>query len=487
MSPLPRLHGRVTLYWAFAASLVFVFLGACLYEIGAVWAWGHNGYNGAAFVQAARNSLRFGVVGQAQYYMGLEPPAPSLLYTHHPMLLHAHLVLNMALAGASEAAARSVPAAYSLLNLLMIFAFGRRFIGRAEGLIAAAIFVITPINLICANMINHEQGGIFWCLAMLYAYLCWYEQPRRRYAAALLGATTLAAQFDWPAYYIAFFMAVHMGYHGLKSFVAQLKRGHRAWPAQWTLLIVFSCVVLTNFFGFFAWIIHTRGSFDDMMHAFSQRSSEPKGYWTQLWVRGQDIHGPHLLALLALWLPWSITRVARGRASSGELALWLFLIAQMIHSTVFKQAGFVHSYWVYYLSPAIAFGGAILLADLWRCLPQRLHTRPAIAWGSASSCSSPARPSPPSSGVGASPAATSPTSPLMTTSTAPSRSCAGSALSLTASLRITSWTRATRPGSSSSSTSTRRTRSARAPASTAHSSPMADAPSSSPIYARPSI
>ena len=69
-----------------------MFFAVCLHGVANVWAWGHNGFNGAAFAQAARNSIRFGVLGQAQYYTGLEPPSPEMMYTHHPMMLHFHLL-----------------------------------------------------------------------------------------------------------------------------------------------------------------------------------------------------------------------------------------------------------------------------------------------------------------------------------------------------------------------------------------------------------
>ena len=72
----------------FLVALVFVgFAAASLYGIGGQWQFGHNGYNGAAFVNAARNSLRFGIIGQAQLYSGFTAPTAEDLYTHHPMMM----------------------------------------------------------------------------------------------------------------------------------------------------------------------------------------------------------------------------------------------------------------------------------------------------------------------------------------------------------------------------------------------------------------
>ncbi len=361
------------LYWGSFGLIVLGFLCACLYEIAGPWRWGHNGYNGAAFMHAARNALRFGIVGQAQYYMGLEPPEPTMLYTHHPLLLHAHLVLNVALGGAREVMGRLVPAAYSMGMLLMIFAMGRRFLGRAEGLVAAAIFALTPLHLICANMINHEQGGIFWALVMLYAYLRWCEAPSAKRAVWTLVATSCAAQFDWPAYYMAFMMALHLGAWGLKGVRVE---GRWRWPKPWTLLLIFSAVVLANFFGFFAWIAHTRGSIDNMVRAFTLRTSEPAHYWEHILAREDALHGDHLVALLLIWMVWSLVRLVRGKARLIELVPWIFAASQAIHSTVFKHAGIIHAYWVYYLGPALALGGAMVLVDAWRLIKGRVPRLP---------------------------------------------------------------------------------------------------------------
>lgn len=56
-----------------AAVLAF-FLAVCLHGIADYWAWGHNGFMGAWFDQAARNTLRFGTLGQAVYHTGIAPP-----------------------------------------------------------------------------------------------------------------------------------------------------------------------------------------------------------------------------------------------------------------------------------------------------------------------------------------------------------------------------------------------------------------------------
>ncbi len=346
------------LYWAAVALVFAAFLAACLHAIANVWQWGHNGFNGAAFSQAARNSLRFDMVAQAQYYFDLAPPAPERFYTHHPMLLHFHLMGSYALFGDHEWAGRLVPALYSFGALVMLFLVTRRFLGHAVALIAIALWALTPINLIFANMINHEQGSLFWCLAFVGAYLAWLDTARTRWLVAACAATTMAVQFDWPGYYIAFFVAVHALSVGLRRVPGLLR-----WRREYTFVVVYSVVVLANFIGFFGWIASVRGDLQEMGHAFLWRAAGFDGYLGLLWMRSQDLHGNLLLVLLALWVAWYAVRLPRGRTRRGELVPLFFLLAQLIHSAVFSSAGAIHAYWVWHLSPALAVGGAVVAVD----------------------------------------------------------------------------------------------------------------------------
>jgi hypothetical protein len=57
-----------------------LFTAASFHGVANYWQWGHDGYNGAAFSQAARNSIRFDVPArageQACKQVTLAPPSP---------------------------------------------------------------------------------------------------------------------------------------------------------------------------------------------------------------------------------------------------------------------------------------------------------------------------------------------------------------------------------------------------------------------------
>lgn len=339
-----------------------------LHGIANDWQWGHNGYNGAAFWNAARNSVRFGMVGQAQYHTALTPPPVDDIYTHHPMLLHAHLIGSYLLLGDAPWVGRLWPALYSIGVVGMLLVVLLRALPRWPALLAATLYATTPLPVVFANMIDHEQGCMFWLLVLLWSWHRWLtEGQRKRDLALMLLAVSLAAQFDWPAYYFAFFLALHMAWRGLQD-GGQLGLRWWQWRRAYTALGAFCVVVLANFVGFFAWIRSLRGGLGEMGSAFAGRSSSPDGYFARLWQRSQDLQGPVMLGLLALWLPLGVLRLVRRQAGFADLVAWLFFAVQLVHSLVFKQAGFIHCYWTYYAGPTLAIGGALVLWQSWRWL-----------------------------------------------------------------------------------------------------------------------
>lgn len=357
---MQRDRARVWIYRLAVAAVFAAFAMGALHRVASPWQWGHNGYNGAAFAQAARNSLRFGIVGQAQYHTGLEKPQSWAIYTHHPLMLHAHLVALFALLGDAEWVGRLVPALYSIFNIVLIFVIARRLGGPAMALLSAVLYALLPINLVFANMIDHEQGGIFWCLLCVYSYILWLRGYRVRHLILALASITAAVQFDWPGYYIAFFIVLHSLVTGIVR-----HRGVLRWRPEYTWVAVFSVVVLANFVGFFTWIQVKQGALGGMHESFVHRTSVPPGYLDWVWMHLMDLYGYRPLALTLAWAILTVVRVARGRSDDLDLVVLLFMLAQLIHSSVFRQAGLYHSYWTIWMGPAVAIGGARFLTWLY--------------------------------------------------------------------------------------------------------------------------
>ena len=321
----------------------------CLQGIAAHWTWGHEGFNGSAFSNAARNSIQHGIVAQAQYHLGDNPPQKHELYTHHPLLIHAHLVTQLLLLGDREAGLRLVPIVYSMGILWLLALWVRARLGETSALLTIVGLLMLPQFTIFSWMINHEQGGIFWGLAFCVAYVEWAKRRGLLLAAAVALCGTLACQFDWPGYYFIFFAFLH------HTVLALARRDPwRRWLPFSLMLVV---VALSNFGLFFAWIFDQVGGLDEMRAAFAGRSSGVPFdlYFQRTWDRECDLKGYVGLIGIAI----SVMAVLTGRPKWSR-ALWVvnaaFLFAGILQLVVFRQAGYIHSYWHYYLLVPAALG-----------------------------------------------------------------------------------------------------------------------------------
>lgn len=358
-SDLDRRPSTDRLLRAACWAVLLIWTGACLHGLLDLFLWGHDGFNGAAFLQAARNSLRFGVAGQALYHTGIEPPASADIYTRHPPLLHLHLIAAFAALGVSEWAGRLVPALYSIATGILLMRVARRWQGEAAALAAVVLYALVPLHLIYANMIDHEQGGIFWSLAACHLYLRWLEAPRRGLAVATLASVIASVQFDWPGYTIAFTLFVHALWSALRVERVRERRRVLARFAAALAATVGLCLL-----AFLGWAIATSGGLDDLLGGFARRTALPARYAHRLAARALDLYGILPLGLLGLWGIDVARRAWRGRLLRADLVPGAFAAAQLVHSVVFPNAGYHHAYWTFYAGPAIALGGGRIAVSL---------------------------------------------------------------------------------------------------------------------------
>ncbi len=358
---------RNIFFWAIFIIIYLWFVFTSLFGIGSYWAWGHNGCNGAAFYNAARNSVNFGILGQAIYHTSTT--APVNLYTHHPLLVHFHLIIIYYLFGNPEWAGRLVPAFYSMMVPLMLFYLVWKNSDKYKALLSIFVYALIPLNIIFANMIDHEQGSIFWMLFLVYNYIEWFKNgTRKNFVCTLIGAT-LALQFDWAGYYLSFFLAVHAFVY---SIYENYKQGKiLIWNKKFVWVIVFSVIVLVNALAFFAWIYYQVGNFNDMIGIYRHRSGF-SGNYLDHYLRIFDLHGKLLVILYLLWIPYFFIKLFLKKISWIDFIALLFLGCQIIHSVVFKNAGYVHSYWIYYAGIFIAVGIASMLYDIFCVISKKV-------------------------------------------------------------------------------------------------------------------
>ena len=349
--------------WVILATLFVGFAIVCAHQIAGPWLWGHNGYMGAAFTQAVRNTFRFGTIAQAWQYTGLEPPPPAHLYVRHPWFIHAHLVGVSSMLGVSPFATRLVPFVYSLANFGLIVYVARKYFGRACGIAAGFVFATSPIVLIFANTATHEQGGAFYCLLSITMFLRWREARTWSAAWCVFAALAAAMAYDWPGYYFAFFVFAALV---AESCVSRAGRYPALRMAGGVVVVV---VLLAGVHYMYA--IHSLGNVDDLVTSFRHRTTAPSGYVARILQRFPTVHTRVYLGLMIVWLWLLPHRLLSGKIGWRDMFPGSFLITQIIHSSVFKNAGFIHVYWSYYLAIAVAFCAASAWMGIHRWFERR--------------------------------------------------------------------------------------------------------------------
>jgi len=370
MSPERVGDGRRPVRITFAIVLALqVFLAA--WGVADQWTRGHNGWNGAAYHNAARSTLRWHVLFPLQYDTANVPPKPEQLYTHAPLALHLNNVVSLKLFGDRELSIRLVAGFWSVAALCMLFAVVRRLWDDAHALAASAIYVALPINAIYTNMANHSAGFIFWSLLALYLYVRASRAPpwRRLDFAVFLASFAIAATWDWPAYYIAFAMALHWAWalsgerttgtalSGERTTGTALSGERTTGPASGSAaqLLGFCAWVLLLFVGHFVLAELLAGNLDELRGAFnSRRALSWTRFRTHLLVVPELMFTAPVLGICALWLGGWVARMFHGRAQARDLLPVAYFAAGLIHYWTFRWSAIVHSYWAWPMLPAVA-------------------------------------------------------------------------------------------------------------------------------------
>ncbi|MGB5809238.1 MAG: glycosyltransferase family 39 protein [Polyangiales bacterium] len=353
-------------YAAFALVLgAQVFLG--LWGVADQWTRGHNGWNGAAYQNGARNTLRWGTLFPLQYGTDNVPPKEEALYTHAPLGLHLHLVAATRLLGDHEATVRGVAAFWSIAVVCALFFVVRRFWGDSEAVLAAAIYVALPINAIYMNMANHSAGFLFWGLVALALYVSSDDDRgwRRGTFAAFLGAIAMGAAWDWPAYYVAFAIAVHWA----------LREWREQHQFSWRL-VAFCVWVASLFLVHLALVYESTGSLDELTSTFNaRRALSGTRFRTHLLVVPPLMFTWPLLSVAAGWLLISGLRTLRGVGRPRDVIPIAFLFAALVHYGTFRWSAVVHSYWAWPALPYVAITVSVSILATARALGGTAATR----------------------------------------------------------------------------------------------------------------
>lgn len=350
----------------FPFPLILVLLAAWLFltlNIGGRWV-GHQDANGAWISLAVRNyhwhgflTLN-GIIDQNPDMIGAVSP-----YLHHPPLAVWLFALPTVFAGYDEAVLRFGAASCTLISGAALYVLARRLAGRRYALWSAAFYLLTPMTAYFGRMPDHEAPALMFVIVFAAVLVNWLRRPTRRDWLVLVILTGLCAWTAWGALIVI----------GILGLMALFYTKRRAAVMMLGVVALASVIALLGYFSYFY-----PNTANDLINAFVWRTSSaslnPEGetftagaYVLRIFVRLITLYTPTVCAL-ALIGAWYARR--RGLLTGMIAALVSGGIAYVL---VFRNASYIHDYYLLYLAPGLALVAGAALALLPNRAPRLLH------------------------------------------------------------------------------------------------------------------
>ena len=336
-------------------------------KIGDAW-FGHQDANGAWISVAVRNYQLHGFFqqdGLVNISTGFDSPMEP--YTHHPPLivwLETPLVL---LFGYDEALIRFVAASCTLIGAAALYVLARRLKGRIFAFWSTAFYVFTPMIAYFGRMPDHEAPALMFSLLFAAVLIDWLRRPTRRKWWALVVLTVLVAWTAWGGLIMIGILTLAALFFTRRR-VALIMLG----------VVAFGAVIAV--LGYFE--VFSHDAIPDLINAFVWRTStsslEPGAinftageYVLRIVVRLVTLYTPSICVLMLI----GAALVLRQRGLLRTMLL-AFVAAGVGYALLFRNASYIHDYYLLYLAPALGLlaGGAVVL------LPKRSRwLRPLVA------------------------------------------------------------------------------------------------------------
>jgi len=144
-------------------------------------------------------------------------------YQHTPMMhgpWQFHLIaLSYFLFGPSDFTARIPAAIFSIATIAMTW-YWRRYLGKAGGLVAGLLMVISPFMLFYGRYVREDPYPVFSGVLMLYTVLRYFENGERKYLYLLTGALIIHFLAKETSFIYAAQLLLFLGIY----FIAQVTR-----------------------------------------------------------------------------------------------------------------------------------------------------------------------------------------------------------------------------------------------------------------------
>ncbi len=312
--------------------------------------------------QIAWNFVRYGY-GPTRCLQVMNPqPAPPehwVFYLNHPstFTLLQSLVFRLA-GGRSFTAAKLLPLAAFLLQLVFLYRIARRFLGSTGAFAAVGFYALWPMTLLFGGHANYEP----FCLLSLLFFVDSLQsgRPGRAALAAFLGGL-----FDFPSFYGPFLFVVGLLLPGLPGKERRVPFA-RAWKISF-LLGAACLAALGIFFLHISMVPRDTGFLEYLKTIFTADQAFFARAIHFTWPAFLESQSRFFLAGFG----WTGLLLAGAGLLAGGLRgpVPLLLACGLFHLLVFRYHAHVHAFWGIYLAPGLA----LLAGRGWQalsCLPR---------------------------------------------------------------------------------------------------------------------
>lgn len=354
--------------------ILIVGWGILTIRIGAPW-FGHQDANGAWISTAIRNYERYGfgaLGGMIVLNNSFVQPDNYSYYPNHPPLPVWLPSLPVLLVGYHEVVVRFVFAACSLLSMAVMYALTRRLYGHTRAVWSAVFFTLTPMFAYFGRMPDHEAPAMLLLLLFAWVMVLWLHRPSRAYVLILAALIVAQAWTAWG------------GLIGILAICATVW-----WVAQGRQRRAIIVLMALGLFGALAVILFYQlqwsGTWESIVSKFLWRTSsqsftegsEPFT-WGQYIVRAEfrfiTLFTPTICALAIL----GILPVLRRESRLQKSLVFGILLGGIGFVLIFRNASYVHDYYLMYITPAwVMFASAGLLYG-WQQRRTRRWMRPML-------------------------------------------------------------------------------------------------------------
>lgn len=322
---------------AFAIIFFFAILVRC-YEITLPYM---KIYEGGFQEIIAINHLKYGFLNTHFLSILGNLHGQNIYHLTHPPLLQILLAISFKIFGIHEWSARLVPILFSLGGIVLIYLTVQKVWDKKTALLSSIFVAFMPMSAYFGRIVNFEAVALFFALLVLYAYVNWIDNGKKRYFLIMVLGTILGGLTEWPFYLL---LPCLLGY----SLVMKKK-------VKLTFMLCGIGVIMAILY--LSYGIYLSGiPLDFWIDSTRQRHGSGLltswDFYTTLLEKMIFYFTPFILLSLC-WI-WSLFKKEKSQKSYKDyLALFIFLFG-LSYVLILSQSAHVHQWNIYYLLPFFA-------------------------------------------------------------------------------------------------------------------------------------